>query len=102
MLAMLTKHQIPECMHAPMLEFTPAEFGLVATSLDDLSNFISENLVFSGTAFFGFDNSSGSHVVAGVPRFVGSRGRVIKCSFCGECECRFWLVGGFSKEVVFG
>ena len=46
MLAMLTKHQIPECMHAPMLEFTPAEFGLVATSLDDLSNFISENLVF--------------------------------------------------------
>ena len=37
-LAMLAKHQIPEVMHSSMLEFTPAEFGLVATSLDDLSN----------------------------------------------------------------
>ena len=40
------KHQIPEVMHSSMLEFTPAEFGLVATSLDDLSNFTGEHVVF--------------------------------------------------------
>ncbi|CAE7038940.1 unnamed protein product [Symbiodinium sp. CCMP2592] len=41
---LLSKHQIPAALHETLLEFSSAEFGLVATSLEDLNGFMTTSL----------------------------------------------------------